>query len=206
MDLSSILIRTVLVSEIRCFKISVLRAVAGQTCSIAVRPKDKNCDLKLDDLTKSKTILIDVDEVPKLRYEFRAELTLYSNESEIALNSHTEIYVYSETFKQCCTIASTRASGYPHLKLERLISKSKDKILEKIVEKRKKRSDSEYFINTDIFGHSNGQSITEILKSGEKNSINLRFKFKPQFVRIGQRIVIYTQKIKAVGVVTKVYD
>lgn len=205
MAVFSCLTRIVTVSEIRCFKISVSRAVAGQSCSIAVRWKDKDSELKLEDMTKAKTILVDFDEIPKLSYEFKAELTLYSTESEISLSSNTEIYVNSETFKQCCTIGRNRdlQNG---LKLERVISKSKDKKIEPVVEKKKKRSDSEVCIGTDLFGVLKQSHFSASLKSGETNFVNLRFKFNPQFVMKGQRIVIYTPKLKAVGVVIKVYD
>ena len=192
-------------SEIHCFKVSVTRALAGQSCSIAFWSKDKNIELKLNDMTKSKTILIDVDEIPKLRYEFRVELTLYSSKSDITINSNTEIYINSDTFKQCCTVVRNQ-DVFPNLKMERIISKSKDKKFETIIEKKKKRSDSEVFVGDDLFGILRENSFNVILTYDQPNYINFRFKFKPQFVRIGQKILIHTPKIKAVGVVTKVYD
>lgn len=202
--------QTVIVTEIRCFKIQVARAVAGQTCSVAVRWKEKGSEPKIDDLAKLKTILIDTEEVPRLRNEFEVDLTLYSTEPEVTITSATEIYVYSETFSQVCTVGRVRGKldAIPKLsglRLERTISKSKDKAQEIVLEKKKKRSDSEVLFGSDVFGGGR-EAFSLALKAGETNRVNLRFKFKPQFVRTGQRVVIYTPRIKAVGVVTNVFD
>jgi hypothetical protein len=172
-----------------------------------VRSKDKSVETKIENLAKSKTILVDTDEVPRLHTEFQVSLTLYSAEPEINISSNTEIFVYSETFSQVCTVGRIRPSSNltatSQPRLERVISKSKDK-KEPRAEK-KKRSDSEVFIGTDLLG-SHREVFSLALKSGETNKINLHFKFRSQFVRSGQRVVIYTPKIKAVGVVTQVFN
>lgn len=181
--------------------------MAGQTVSIAVRWKDKSVEASLDSLAKTKTILVDADEVPRLHSDFQVALTLYSAEPEVTISSATEIYVYSETFSQVCTVARIRPTpnlaASLHPRLERVISKSKDR-MEPRPEK-KKRSDSEVFSGTDLLG-SNRETFNLSLKTGEANKIRLHFKFRPQFVTCGQRVVVYNPKIKAVGVVTQVFD
>ena len=150
-------------------------------------------------------ILIDSVEYPKLRNEFEVKLTLYSNESELTLNSTTEIYVYSETFKQVCNISRPK-----HLfslpKFEKNISKSKDKTTKSIFERTKKRSDSEVFNIKDTFEVMKESIFHITLRSGEPSFVNLKFKFRPQFVRVKQKIVIHTPKLKAVGIVSRVFD
>jgi GTPase len=195
----------VIVTEIRCFKISVSRALAGQTCSIAVRPKEKGSQVRVEELLKSKMIMIDSVEYPKLRSEFEVKLTLYSNESELTINSTTEIYVYSETFKQVCNVSTPKRLMAPP-KFEKNISKSKDKSKTQIFPRTKQRSDSEVFNIKDNFEVMKESIFHITLKSGEPNFVNLKFKFRPQFVRVKQKIVIYTPKLKAVGTVSRVFD
>ena len=174
----------VVVTEIRCFKISVARAVAGQTCSVAVRVKEKNLQFKFEDLFKFKMILVDTDEPPKLRSEFNAELTLYSSDQEIVINSNTELFIFSETFKQCCTLTKSNFK-MQSLKLEKMVSKSKDKPFNSKLDKNKRRSDSEVFNINDIFGVDKESNFNVTLKPNEKNFVNLRFKFKQQFPPTG---------------------
>lgn len=150
-------------------------------------------------------IMIDSVEYPKLRSEFEVKLTLYSNESELTINSTTEIYVYSETFKQVCNVSTPKRLMAPP-KFEKNISKSKDKSKTQIFPRTKQRSDSEVFNIKDNFEVMKESIFHITLKSGEPNFVNLKFKFRPQFVRVKQKIVIYTPKLKAVGTVSRVFD
>jgi GTPase len=206
MELSSILTRTVYVREIRCYKISVMIATAGQTCTIAIGLKDKANIPKFFNEFKCQIILVDVVHPPKIYWQFEVEFMLCDTVNDVTLSSNYEPVVFTETFKQSCFVVS-QLKPSPALKMERIISKSKDKSFRKaepIIGKR--RSDSEVLSpNKRLFKPR--PSIPEvILKAGNKSMLILRFKFKPQYVKLGQTVVIYDQKLKATGTITRIFE
>ena len=94
-------------------------------------------------------------------------------------------------------------SSLTHLKLDRRISKSKDQ-KDRKMEFKKKRSESFVLFSQNSWLNNNDLGEEIILKADEKNYLRVIFKFRPEYVKVGQKIVIYDQKIKATGVVTEI--
>jgi GTPase len=200
------LIRTVFVREIRCYKISVMIATAGQTCSIAIGLKDKANAAKFFDEIKCQIVLVDVINPPKLHWQFEVQLTLCDSINDVQLSGNYEPVVFSETFKQSCLIVDPSADP-SNFKLERLISKSKDKEVKKIEEVlTKRRSDSEVFSPEKRFFKTRPTPATKLLVAGMSSNLVFRFKFKPQYVKLGQMVVIFDKKLKATGTITRLFE
>lgn len=200
------MIRTVFVREIRCYKISVMIATAGQTCSIAIGLKDKANVAKFFEDIKCQIVLVDVLNPPKLHWQFEVELTLCDSINDVQLSSNYEPVVFSETFKQSCLIVDSSADQ-SIIKLDRLISKSKDKDFKKVEEIRtKRRSDSEVFSPEKRFFKIRPTPSTKVLIAGQSSNLVFRFKFKPQYVKLGQMVVIFDKKLKATGTITKLFE
>jgi len=206
MEHLSWLIRTVFVREIRCYKISVMIATAGQTCSIAIGLRDKASVPRFYEDIKCQIVLVDVLLPPKLHCQFEVELSLCDSVNDVQLSSNYEPVVFSETFKQSCLIIDSHADQ-PGIKLERIMSKSKDKDFKKVDEVHtKRRSDSEVFSPEKRFFKTKTVPSTKLLIAGQSTSITFRFKFKPQYVKLGQTVLIFDKKLKATGTITRLFE
>jgi len=181
-------------------------ATAGQTCSIAIGLKDKANVAKFFEDIKCQIVLVDVLNPPKLHWQFEVELTLCDSINDVQLSSNYEPVVFSETFKQSCLIVDSSADQ-SIIKLDRLISKSKDKDFKKVEEIRtKRRSDSEVFSPEKRFFKIRPTPSTKVLIAGQSSNLVFRFKFKPQYVKLGQMVVIFDKKLKATGTITKLFE
>lgn len=190
------------VQEIRCFKITVRSAIAGQTCSLAISVQDKVDVVELFNSIKRGSIMTDRTDPPSLISEFVVKLGLCNTSEETIVRANYEPVVFSETFKQSCCIEVHNKST---LKLTKAISKSKD-TLEVRSKVNKKRSDSYYMDNSDWTKLLRQSAADICLKPNADNLVLLRFKFRPEYVRLGQRIVIYDQHLKATGEVVELVN
>lgn len=185
------------IEEIQCYKIAVRSAVTGQTCSLKISFPDNEPVNDIVEQIKKGTVL--VDEKPEyLIQEFTVGLTLCNTTEEVILSQNCEPIIFSETFKQSCVIKDNKKM---ELKLSRNISKSIDKT-EARQRGMKKRSDS-FFINQNWKKELDATLPSIILKPNIVNHVIVELKFKPEYVKKGQTIMIYDQNLKATGEVTE---
>lgn len=195
-------IRKVTIQEIQCYKIPVRSAIAGQTCSIAINVNSSVSTSELYDSIKKGTVVIDHNEPPTLTYEFLVKLNLCNTSEEATVKANHEPVVFSETFKQSCYIEEYKKNP---LKLIKTISKSKDTIDLK-VDSNMKRSKSQHIDKVE-WTKILKQTAPDIrIKPNCDNIVVLRFKFRPEYVKLGQKIVIYDYHIKATGVVSELFN
>lgn len=90
-----------------------------------------------------------------------------------------------------------------NLRLDRRISKSKDQ-KERKIEFKKKRSESFVLFTQHSWLNNNDLGEEIVLKTNKENFLRVIFKFRPEYVKVGQKIVIYDQKIKATGIVMEI--
>jgi len=180
----------------------VRSAVAGQTCSIALNIAS-NIDInELYDSIKKGAVLTDRNDPPKLIYEFVVDFNLCNTSEETIINPNYEPVIFSETFKQTCSIEPYIKNP---LKFTKTISKSKDN-LDLKAEPVKPRSKSHY-IDKDNWNQNIDKFYSDIcLKPNTENILLVKFKFRPEYVKLGQKVVIYDNHLKATGIVTELIN
>lgn len=190
------LIRRVTVKEIKCYKISVRSAVAGQTCSLEIKLNNNEKISEVFESMRKGNVLID-KKPETLIQEFRCNLTLCNTTEEVSIGQNYEPVVFSETFKQSCIIQTDLTGG---LKLTKKISRSIDTTDRK---KRQKQRNNSFYIDQTLSKEFDSSAPSIILKPNSINNVTLRLKFKPEYVKLGQKIMIYDQNLKVTGEVTE---
>ena len=177
-------------------------AIAGQTCSIALNLLPDTDVLALYEAIKKGAVLTDRTDPPELINEFVVNFNLCNTSEEAMINTNYEPVVFSETFKQTCSI---EMYSNQYLKMTRLVSKSKDNIDTKF-DTHKKRSKSLYN-SRENWDNTLSQTTSDIcLLPNADNILLVKFKFKPEYVKLGQKVVIYDNHLKATGVVIELIN
>jgi len=219
------------VCDIHCKKVNVNYSYKGQYCSVCIKSVGPINTLTRDNVKKGMSLL-DLRNTPIASRLFEIELWTIDNTIKtfkssyqpilnikhvrqgVKIKNPDELFFFLSDNRSINNLESLVSDDEINLnnvneEIKKLIDKKKNKYYSKNKNKNKNNikvgeNNKNYVINTEnnIF-----ESIDEITIGpfDQKTKLVVEFLFNPEYISVGQKIMINDQSLKACGVITKIF-
>ena len=211
------------VCDIYCKKVPVSYSFKGQYCSVCIKSLGKVNTLTRENVKKGMSLL-DMKINPIASRLFEIELWTIDDTTKVLKNSYQpilnikhvrqgvkiknpdDIFLFLSDNKRINDLEKIIENDEINLanvqdKLSTIIEKKKSRIKKEMKEnlEKDKNNKNENVIN-------NGQSNEIVIGPLEKKTkLVVEFLFNPEYISVGQKIIINDQSLKAYGVITKIF-
>lgn len=194
--------KVVEVKDIFCKKVAVSYSIKGQYCSVCIKSLGKINTLTRENVKKGMSLL-DMKINPIASRLFEIEIWTIDKSTTVLKNSYQPILNIKHV-RQCVKIKN------PDDIFLFLSDNKKANDLEKLLEdKDLNLANAQEKINNLINNKKlgNKKEINEIIIGPieKKTKLVVEFLFNPEFISIGQNVIINDQSLKAYGVITKIF-
>ena len=220
------------VCDILCKKVAVSYSYKGQYCSVCIKSLGKINTLTRENVKKGMSLL-DMRINPIASKLFEIEIWTIDDTSKILKNSYQpilnikhirqgvkiknpdDIFLFLSDNKRLNDLEKIIEDDKIkleniHDKINKLVEKKKNKIQKEINENLKEDLNNK---NKNIINIKNEKNIIDNNMSSEiiigpaekKTKLVVEFLFNPEFISIGQNVIINDQNLKAYGVITKIF-
>ena len=216
------------VCNIFCKKVAVSYSYKGQYCSVCIKSLGKINTLTRENVKKGMSLLDirmnpiasrlfeieiwTIDETTKiLKNSYQPILNIKHIRQGVKIKNQDDIFLFLSDNKKLNELEKLIENEYINLtnvrdKINKLIKNKKERIKKEIDENLKDNFIKENNIKDEKNKNENTSNNEIVIGPAEKKTkLVVEFLFNPEYISVGQNIIINDQNLKAYGIITKIF-